>query len=301
MQDVKTDREKYIGGSDIPVILGLSPFRSRYDLLREKALGELSAFDGNIYTEYGSTMEPKIRIFANQLLERNFQEDKVIKGIYRYHADGHDTEYNEVIEIKTTHGYTDLKRRIYLAQLLWGMELNESAIGYLAVYERPDDMNEDFDALSLTIEKINIAEHADLLRDIHAGLELFEDDIEKMRANPGITEAELVPSKLTEIACAIERLETQLAAYETIKEEHDALKETLRLAMVEHSVKSWETPNGTKITVVLDGEDKTVQELDVKAMQEAEPETCAKYMVEKVKKGRRGYLKITRHEEKNEG
>ena len=301
MQNVREDREKYIGGSDIPVILGLSPFRSRYNLLREKALGELFDFGGNFYTEYGNKMEPKIRDFVNKLLGRNFQEDKIIKGVYRYHADGHDVDFNEVLEIKTTHNYNDAKRRIYLAQLLWGMELNGAATGYLAVYERPDDLDETFDALALATERIDIKDHADFLKDIHAGLELFEADVEKMRAKPDITEAELIPSKLTEIACAIEQLETKLEAYEAIKAEHDALKEDLRLAMVENSIKSWETPNGTKITVVLDGEDKTVQELDVKAMQEAEPETCAKYMVEKVKKGRKGYLKITRHEEKNEG
>ena len=31
--DVSEDRDKYIGGSDIPVILGLSPFKTRWQLL----------------------------------------------------------------------------------------------------------------------------------------------------------------------------------------------------------------------------------------------------------------------------
>ncbi len=35
--DVTIDRDKYIGGSDIPAIMGLSPFTSRWDLLLEKA------------------------------------------------------------------------------------------------------------------------------------------------------------------------------------------------------------------------------------------------------------------------
>ena len=37
MQDsVKQDRDRYIGGSDIPV-MEMSPVKSRYDLLLEKA------------------------------------------------------------------------------------------------------------------------------------------------------------------------------------------------------------------------------------------------------------------------
>ena len=62
MQDtVKQDRDKYIGGSDIPAIMGISQFKTRYQLLREKAGLEQDTFTGNKYTEYGNIMEPKIR------------------------------------------------------------------------------------------------------------------------------------------------------------------------------------------------------------------------------------------------
>ena len=44
-KSVKEDREKYIGGSDIPIIMGISPFKSRFDLLLEKA--ELKDNDSN--------------------------------------------------------------------------------------------------------------------------------------------------------------------------------------------------------------------------------------------------------------
>lgn len=38
MQDtVKVDRDKYVGGSDIPAILGLSNFKTRYELILDKA------------------------------------------------------------------------------------------------------------------------------------------------------------------------------------------------------------------------------------------------------------------------
>ena len=35
--DVTIDRDKYIGGSDIPIIMGISSFKTRWDLLLEKA------------------------------------------------------------------------------------------------------------------------------------------------------------------------------------------------------------------------------------------------------------------------
>ena len=64
-ETVNKDRDKYIGGSDIPVIMNLSPFKSRYDLLLEKAGFKEDEFKGNIYTEYGNTLEPIIREWIN--------------------------------------------------------------------------------------------------------------------------------------------------------------------------------------------------------------------------------------------
>ena len=37
MQDVTKDRDKYIGGSDIAAILNISKFKTRWQLLKEKA------------------------------------------------------------------------------------------------------------------------------------------------------------------------------------------------------------------------------------------------------------------------
>jgi predicted phage-related endonuclease len=51
--DVSEDRDKYIGGSDLPAILGLSKFKTRWQLLLEKAGLEERTFAGNRFTEYG--------------------------------------------------------------------------------------------------------------------------------------------------------------------------------------------------------------------------------------------------------
>ena len=37
MDTVRDERWRYIGGSDIPAIMGISPFKTRFQLLQEKA------------------------------------------------------------------------------------------------------------------------------------------------------------------------------------------------------------------------------------------------------------------------
>ena len=294
--DVTKDREKYIGGSDIPAIMGISPFRTRFELLREKALGEMGDFSGNEYTEYGHTLEPKIRDFVNAVCQRNFIEDKFEEGMKRYHADGHDKEFNEVLECKTTGSYDDKKRTIYLAQLLYGMQMCGAENGVLAVYDRPVDFDEHFDPFRLQIEHIHIKDHTSLLERVNDAVDTFIEDVEKMRQNPNLTESDLLPATMTALAYRIEELENKLKEYKAIEKEQAELKETLRMAMNENAVKTWETPNGTKITLVLDSPDKEVEYFDADALLAENPGIYKEYVRTKTQKGRKGYVKITFHE-----
>ena len=103
MQDTVTqERWKYIGGSDIPAIMGISRFKTRWQLLQEKAQIIEPDFKGNAYTEYGNTMEPKIREFVNSAYVRNFVEGMDIFVDLRFHYDGIDKQHMEILEIKTT-------------------------------------------------------------------------------------------------------------------------------------------------------------------------------------------------------
>ena len=108
-ETVKQDRDKYIGGSDIPVIMNLSPFKSRFDLLLEKAGYKESDFEGNVYTEYGNKLEPKIREYINN--ELGLKKDPFVEGKHtreaeadeiigvRIHTDGENDD--GILEIKT--------------------------------------------------------------------------------------------------------------------------------------------------------------------------------------------------------
>lgn len=53
------NRQGYIGASDVPVILGESPFKTPYELWQEKVTGE-SDFKGNLSTELGHYCEPEV-------------------------------------------------------------------------------------------------------------------------------------------------------------------------------------------------------------------------------------------------
>lgn len=296
MQDVRTDREKYIGGSDIPAIMGISPFRTREELLKEKAYGEMGDFNGNTYTEYGNVLEPKIRTFVNALFEREYVEHKNIKDVFRYHADGYDEKTNTVLEIKTTGEYTESRRKIYLAQLLWGMKMYGAESGILAVYERPIDFDESFDPFKLNIEHVEMKDHIDYMNRIEDCVKQFVEDVEKLRENPNLSLTDLIPSQIQAIAYRIEDMEQQLKAYEEEKIKYETLKEDLRQAMLKANIKSWETPSNTKITLVLDTPAKEVEKFDAKAFEAENPELYAKYLKKTMQSGRKGYVKVTYRE-----
>lgn len=191
MQDVRTDRNKYIGGSDIPTIMNINPFKKRFDLLLEKAELLENEFEGNIYTEYGNILEPKIREYINKLKNTNYIEYKKIDGNIRCHLDG----FNDVsvLEIKTT---SQIRKKVssykkYLVQLLFYMQQTNVEKGLLAVYERPKDFCEEFQEDRLQMFDIDINDYDELLKDINNALKKFIEDLEKIKENPFIEEWEL--------------------------------------------------------------------------------------------------------------
>ena len=292
--DVTQNRNMYIGGSDIPAIMGISPFKNRFDLLKEKAGIQLNEFKGNRYTEYGVVMEPKIRDFINSTQKKKFADDRIIDGDCRYHSDGFNGEC--VLEIKTTsvmhdevHGYKN-----YLVQLLFGMMMHDVKDGLLAVYERPEDWDEDFSEERLHTYKLSIAEEKTLTDEITASLAAFREDLAFLKENPFCTEMEL-PSRyaLTPVAEKVAALEVQLKTFKDLEKQYKDMKAELYKAMAERNIKSWELDNGTKVTLVAAGEDKEVDVFDIKAFEEEHPRLWKKYQVKTTKKGRAGYVKIT--------
>ena len=293
MQAVTIDRDKYIGGSDIPIIMGISPFKSRFDLLLEKAGIKENDFTGNEYTEYGNILEPKIREYINKSFDMEFKEGKHINGDIRCHTDGETDTC--ILEIKTTsqiHENVDDYKN-YLVQLLFYMQETKRKIGYLAVYIRPEDFNENFEAERLKVYRIKLNEYKDLLEQINQAVDQFRIDLEKVKSNPFITEEELLPTDLTELSNKLVALENRLAEYKTLEQEEKALKEQLKNAMENNNIKKWETPNGVKITLVEDTPDKVVRKFNEKLFKDNNLDLWDEYSEEVVQKGKSGYVKIT--------
>ena len=299
MQAVTVDRDKYIGGSDIPIIMGISPFKTRFDLLLEKAGLKENDFTGNEYTEYGNVLEPKIRDFINQNREDKFEEGKYIETDIRCHTDGINKEM--VLEIKTTSQIHEKVEdyKVYLVQLLFYMEYTKRKHGKLAVYHRPDDFNEEFDVERLTQYDIRLADYKELLEQINKAVDQFRIDLVKVKENPFITEEELLPVDLTELSNKVVALENQLAEMKKTEKQLKKLKTQLKNAMESNNVKKWETPNGVKITLVADGEDKVIKKFNEDLFKENNLDLWDEYCEDTIQKGNAGYVKITLPKETN--
>ena len=290
---VKQDRDKFLGGSEIGVIMGLSPFKTRYELLLEKAGLKEDNFEGNEYTEYGNIMEPKIREYINKEYKINFIEGKHIIDDIRCHTDGEDG--NNVLEIKTTSQIYEKvdDYKVYLVQLLFYMQYTKKNNGWLAVYERPEDFNEEFDKNRLNVYSVFKEEYEDLLKEINQAVEQFRIDLQKLKENPFLTEEELMPLDIQNISNKIIVLENRLREYKKIEKEQKELKAKLKELMEEKGIKTWETINEVKITLTKASEDKEVQKFNEDKFKEENEDIYKKYLETKIQKGKEGYIKIT--------
>ena len=320
-ETVRIDRQHYIGGSDIPAIMNLSSFKTRYQLLREKAGLEVSDFEGNAYTEFGQEMEGKIRDYVNLTTGAMFTEGKHFEKIFidgveqddigiRCHTDGENDV--AILEIKTTSQiYNDVSEyKNYLVQLLFYMHVAKRDKGVLAVYERPDDFSTEFDSTRLQIFDVRM-ETFDALKDlIVKEVEKFVIDRHKLIENPFLTEEELLPKDISKIADGLLILENRIKEFKAVEKEYEKQKESLLKAMQDAGIPSWRTTNGYLITAVEEVPSTTTTEevLDEESLKKNLPELFKSeaeggYMktVTKTKNGRKAYLKITAPKENKNG
>jgi putative phage-type endonuclease len=302
---VKEDRQKWIGGSDIPIIMGISPFTTRFDLLLFKAGLQDNDFEGNEYTEYGNVMEDVIRDYINLDYEKDqFKETKYEyreSGV-RCHLDGENK--HQVLEIKTTSQiHEEIKDyKVYIVQLLFYMEKVGKTKGILAVYERDEDFKDktpeqwvkDFDPKRIHTYDVDINDYQELLESINMAVIKFKEDLEKVKENPLITEEELLPIQIQDITHQLEVIENQIVAFKDLNEKEKELKQTLFEAMDKYGIKTWENPSKTmQITRVDSTPDKVEMVFNEDKLKEEQPVLYSTYCEEKIKKGKSGYVKIT--------
>lgn len=302
--DVTKDRYKFVGGSDIKTIMGLDPFKTRWQLLLEKAqIVEPEEVD-NEYTQDGHRNEELIRnyynneVFKDDPLEetQTFSEDNV----YRYNADGQNSEL--VWECKRVGETTfnsindprDKECKKYIVQLLKGMEINKKEKGLLTISLRDGEF---YDNPELKEFYININDYQDYLKEINECVTIFLEDLNKLRSNPSLQESDFIPAEIVNYANEIQVIENKLKAYKQLEKEQEELKTKLYESMLEAGIKTWTTPNNIKITLVEAIPEAIVKEekFDEETFKQENEDLYNKYIkeFEKKKPSRKGYCKIT--------
>ncbi len=295
--DVSQERDKYIGGSDIPVLMELSPYRRREELVEEKAGLRQNCFPGNQYTRFGRDMEPLIRDYVNHSLNTDFRPARLIAGDLRLHTDGYDGR--RVLEIKTTGRLRKSlpEYKAYLVQLIKYMDAYGSREGVLAVYRRPADLSLTLDPAALQIWQLSLADWRELLQQVNRAISAFRSDVEKLRQNPLTDAADLIPGPMRDLGEKLAIFENQLARMRKLEAEAKALKAQLFDAMTTQGVKTWQLPSGTRLTLVEATEPRKQQvtTFDTDTFRAENPGLYELYLKEEVTEanGRAGYIKVT--------
>ena len=312
-ENVTENRNKYLGGSDLPALFNVSPFKDCFTLAREKAGVIPATFNGNEYTRYGQLLEPQIRDYINSIYELKFKENTNINeelGL-RSNCDGLDKEAGLLLEIKTNAGDKTTYEDVYdyiLQMQMYMFQFNVEK-GYLVQYKRPENFwsglnyetqhtddyfNQEFDPERISVMEIKRDDK--LIQQILSKAEKFWSDVERLKENPNMTEEEFYfNDKLVEYNNTINKLsvlEKELARLKDIEKETKTQREILYELMHNVGVKTIVT-NNLMITKI---NPTTSEKIDSKKLKEELPEIAKKYnKITNVK----GYVKITVRADKN--
>lgn len=158
-----------IGGSDIPAIMKICPYRTPMDVYKDKK--GLSVVKPNAFMQRGSFYEEEARSLFEKHIGAKFSPICVEHDKFSHHRaslDGYNGSYNEVLEIKIpgTKNYERVKRgdipENYKAQIIWQLYVTGAKLGYLMVYQPESEeyelvtipMDEDY------LDKIIVETHA---------------------------------------------------------------------------------------------------------------------------------------------
>lgn len=279
-QNVLLDREKYVGGSDIPVIMGLSPYQTPFELAKEKAGIIERESVGNAYTEYGEILEPIIRDYINRENNHNFQPYTNIQQNrrIRVNVDGYEKDMGFLLEIKT-HGSSP-RKDMYNAQIQFYLHVLGLKTCWLAMYRRPADFESNLDAYQFDESKlfIQLIDYDETYATkIVAAVERFWHQVDELKKNPDMSEFEFyqignaelmaVVSKLTEFEHEIQRLKA-------LEKESNNLRKELLDLMEKTGLKQINT-GGVVVTYIAPTERKTV---NTKLLAEEMPDIYDKYV-----------------------
>lgn len=282
--NVTENRQLYVGGSDVPVILGLSKYKTQFQLAQEKVGIAEPDHSTNPYIQYGNKLEPVIREYINTMNSLHFHPDTFIdkENMLRSNVDGIDDENKILLEIKT-HG-SNPTEKVYEAQMQLYFHQTGCEFGWLAMYHRPKDFDLEFDRERLVVKEIERDDAS--IEKILDSIETFWIRVEYLKENPDMTESEYysIGNDVDKLVNRVEKFELQMMQFKTqaklLEDQQKEYRDKLYQKMEENDIKKIDTGN-IVITRVLPTERKSV---DSKRLKEEQPDIYEEYLkVSKVK------------------
>lgn len=283
--NVTEKRTQYVGGSDVPVILGLSKYKTQYELAREKAGIIQPEFISNPYIQFGNKMEPFIREYINTVNSLNFITETFVdkQNMIRSNVDGIDLENKILLEIKT-HGANPTEK-VYEAQMQLYFHQTGCSYGWLAMYHRPSDFDLEFDRENLVIKEIE--RDTGYIEKILDAIETFWIRVEYLKEKPDMTESEYysIGNDVDKLVARVERFELEMLEFEkktkVLKEQQKEYRELLYQKMEENDIKKIDTGD-IVITRVLP---TTRLSVDSTRLEKEKPDIYDQYLKKSTVKG----------------
>lgn len=279
-KNVTEKRTQYVGGSDVPVILGLSKYKTQFELAKEKAGIVQPDKSSNPYIQFGNKMEPLIRDYINTMNSLNFHPDTFINkdDMIRSNVDGIDLENKMLLEIKT-HGANPTER-VYEAQMQMYFHQTDCDYGWLAMYHRPKNFDLKFDRKNLVIKEIE--RDQGYIEKILDSIETFWIRVEYLKEKTDMTEQEYysIGNDIDKLVARVERFELQMLEFEEkaklIKAQQKDFREQLYQKMEENDIKKIDTGD-LVITRVLP---TTRKSIDSTKLKKEKPDIYDQYLKE---------------------
>ena len=223
-------RHKGIGGSDAPIILGKSPYKTALELYEEKIMPEPPEEKSNFVADRGNRFEPKIRSLISLTMDIDFEVALVeLPGTpLKVSLDGRSPDRKIIIEIKTV-GKDDhelAKQKImpekYIAQVQHELFVTKADVClYCSYYDK--DWNED-NVSAENLEIFEVKPDLEYQSDLISKEYEFWEAVQK-RKPPLLSDADFKPLKgVSKIANQFKRAQLK---YEKVSAELDAAREAL--------------------------------------------------------------------------
>ena len=156
------DRSKFLGGSDISAVLGISPWRTPLDLYLDKIKPRAEGERKRIFTR-GIRWEGVVAEMLVERLKHDGHDVEIVASNNRYRDDEHDFMAAEIdfevrlngsdeitnVELKTVHPFkmrdwgesdSDRMPTHYTAQVMWGLGVTKRRSGILAALFGADEL-----------------------------------------------------------------------------------------------------------------------------------------------------------------